>query len=129
MKKKGVNLTGSWTLKINQKVRKQKLAYSTTLSLKQVGNQVTGVLLYDLNKLKYKFKSGLKKLPRLEIQVQGSIEKGYLHMTYQNTDTKIQQFGSFFLEIKSAKNLRGYFIGYGPESGGLVRGSIRGRRS
>ena len=123
-----IELSGSWKIQVSQKVNKKRLSYSIDCTISHIGTQVIGTLYYDLTKINYKFKSGLKNKQRFTLPFEGTVQGRQLQMVYNNNKRKLRQLGSIILNIKSNDNMEGLFIGYGPESRGLISGDVTFQR-
>ena len=125
---KRIDLSGAWKVKVSQRIKKKKINYEIDCNLSQQGDLIIGELIYDLKRIDYTFKSELKKSRKAYINMNGQIRGNQIHLHYDNRRRKVNQFGSFVLDIKSPDELRGRFVGNGPESGGLITGRVRFRR-
>jgi hypothetical protein len=123
-----INLAGDWEVRITQKLRPKQLKYNLTCMLTHVEDRVLGVLIYDLGNISYDFKSALKDRRTTRLQLRGRLQRDKLQLQYESNFQKAPQYGSMILEITSGDSMKGLFIGYGPESDGLISGKVEFRK-
>lgn len=105
-------LPGTWTGIINQ--HKGVIGSNEVVfELKTFLNVVYGKMVYKDKKETLKF-------------VGGFVQDRYLNMHYKNTHNTILQYGSVLLHLSGTNQiLSGDFLGVGPESEKIVRGSVK----
>lgn len=119
-----IDLSGDWKINISQEIKGQNLNFTLLCTLSQIGDQVIGLMVFDIDRIDYQFTSVLKDDRKYDIQLQGEIRGGQLKMQYTNIQRDIHQFGYLISTIESNSRMNGLFIGFGPEAGGLISGSV-----
>lgn len=120
-----VDLNGLWTVTVKQPTDDKPVEYSIEAEIKQVGDNIVGVFNFDLTRIPIDFQQESMKNNKSQlVNFTGTIINGLLRLDYQNEDPTIPQFGSGLLSIKSARQLTGKFLGFGPETREIVSGKM-----
>lgn len=123
-----IDLSGNWELEISQQIDAKQVTYALSCTLSQLGDQVIGQMVFDLDKIQHQFTSILNKGRKFDIQLKGRVIGAQLQMQYLNLQREIPQFGSLLSTLESSDRMNGLFIGFGPESGGLISGTVHFKR-
>ena len=81
-------------------------------------------MYYQIKKINHKFLGTLKGKRALNLIMSGKIKGNLLHVSYDNTNEKIHQFGNILLNVNSNNKMEGPFLGLGPKSNKIITGKV-----
>lgn len=119
-----IDLSGSWEVRVSQKIKDESVDYILDCSLAQVENLIVGSFYFDTAQIKFDFESSLGNESRFSVPLKGELYKDKLQFVYNNPSQEVQHLGSAILDIHSDSFMEGLFIGHGPTSEALVSGKL-----